>query len=350
MNNPRTKITIELYGSNVYCRKENLAPETNQKVEKLYLNICNYFKRRGFNVGRDEEAYKNYPLTSKGRKYGIKNDLEFNSEPTGYGFKFEFYQNIVFENSNGGKYDFNKYDNMPYRLKLTYRNEMLRLAKFLESKDVEVFVKLPLTDIEEILKSEKENTHIHGGNINCLEDISTYMGSESGNYNRNYNSKDKYGKQIICGETKYFYDYRTKRLSRGVVYHHINNMWWVLVHGKRNNISSFDLFDLSPETPAKKILGKEAQINRMEKQLTLLESKRLYEKCISLNKSIKKLQGQENRYRVWSIKHGSWWRAGNGGYTDNISQAGVYLESNINDNRSYYDNGKTTKAELIKQV
>jgi hypothetical protein len=174
------------------------------------------------------------------------------------------------------------------------------------------------------------------------------MESESGNYNRNYNSKDKDGKQIICGETKYFYNYYTKRLSRGTVYHHINNMWWVLVHGKRNNISSFYLFDLFPETPAKKSLGKEAQINRMEKQLRLLEDKRLYEKCISLNKSIAKLQGQENKYRVWSIKHGSWWCANNSGYTNDVSKAGIYLESNINEKQGYYNDGKTNRAELIK--
>jgi hypothetical protein len=347
MKNPRTKITIELYGSNVYCHKESLSPETNQKVDDLYLNICNYFKRRGFKVGRDEESYKNYPLISKGRKYGIKNDLEFNSEPSGYGFKFEFYQNIVFENSNGGKYDFDKYDKMPYRLKLTYRNEMLRLAKFLESKDVEVFIKVPLNDIQEIIKSDQENTHIHGKNINCLDDIRIYMESEAGSYNRGNNSKDKNGKQIVCGEVKYFYDYNN-RISRGVVYHHINNMWWVLVHGKRNNISSFYLFDLFPETPAKKSLGKEAQINRMEKQLRLLEDKRLYEKCISLNKSIAKLQGQENKYRVWSIKHGSWWCANNSGYTNDVSKAGIYLESNINEKQGYYNDGKTNRAELIK--
>jgi hypothetical protein len=348
MKNPRTKVTIELYGSNVYCHRGSLETETNEKVEKLYLNICKYFKKRGFNIGRDEEVFKQYPSIAKGHKYGIKNGLEFNSEPTGAGFKFDFYQNIVFENSNGGKYDFDKYQKMPYRIKLTYRNEMLRLAKYLESKDVEVFVKVPLTDIEKIIESDKQNTHIHGKNINCLDDIRVYMESESGSYNRNYNSKDKNGKQITCGEVKYFYDYYTKRLSRGIVYHHINNMWWVLVHGKSYNKASFDLFDLSPEIPTKKVLNKEAQINRMEKQLRLLESKRLYDKCIILDKSIKKLKGSENTYRVWSIKHGAFWGANNTGYTQQEELAGIYLEKNIFENKDYYDDGINNKAILIK--
>ena len=347
MKNTRTKITIELYGCNVYCHTGSLLTETNEKSEKLYLNICEHFKRRGFKVGRDEEIFKQYPTIAKGHKYGFKNDLEFNSEPTSAGFKFEFYQNIIFKNSNGGKYDFDKYEKMPYRLKLTYRNEMLRLAKFLESKDVEVFIKVPLTDIEEIIKSDQNNTHIHGKNINCLDDIRIYMESELGNYNRGCNSKDKHEKHITCGEVKYFYDYYTKRLSRGIVYHHINNMWWVLVHGKRYNKSSFDLFDFSPDTLKRKSLSKEAQINRMEQQLKVLENKRLYDKCISLNKSISKLQGEENRYRVWSIKHSSWRGANNGGYSNDTSKAGIYLESNIKENQDYYNNGITTKAVLI---
>ena len=349
MNNPRTQITIKLYGNKVSCQQGYSSTETTEKTEKLYLNICNHFKRRGFKVGRDEKMFEEYPLIAKGYKRGFKNDLEFKSETSRTGFVFEFYQNLVFENPHGGEFDFDKYEKMPYRLKLTYRNEMLRLAKFLESKDVEVFIEKPLTDIEAIIKKNQTNTHIHGENINCLDDIRVYMESESSNYDRNYNSKDKNGKQITCGETKYFYDCYTKRLSKGVVYHNINNMWWVLVHGKSCNIASFDLFDFSPDTPLRQKLSKEAQINRMEKQLKILESKRLYEKCIQLNKSIQKLQGEEKKYRVWSIKHNCWWRAGNNGYTDHISQAGVYLESNINSDRDYYDNGVSTKAVLIEQ-
>ena len=348
MSNPRTKITIQLYGNSFYCHKGELKTETNEKVEKLYLNICSYLKRRGFKIGRDEEVFKEYPSLAKGHKYGFKNDLEFGSKSTSAGFIFKFYQNINFKNSNGGKYDFNIYNLMPYRLKLTYRNEMLRLAKYLKSKDVEVFIEKPLTDIEEILKSEKASSHIHGKNINCLDDIRVYMESDSAEYDRGHNSKDKNGKQIVCGEIKYFYDSYTNRLSRGVVYHHINNMWWVIVHGKRNNLASFNLFDLTPDTPTKKVLDKEGQINRMEKQLKIFEEKRLYNKCIILNKSIQKLKGQERMYKVWSIANSSWWGAGNSGYTSDISKAGVYLESNINQNKSYYDDGKTNKAVLIE--
>lgn len=348
MNQEKTKIFINPFGDSFYCHKSDKEEDSQQSVEKLYLNICNYFKRRGFDVVRDEEAFNNYPTISKGYKYGIKNGLEFNSKPTSAGFTFEFYQNINFENKNGGKYDFNKYEKMPYRIKLTYRNEMFKLADFLKTKNVEVIIKYPLSDIEKIIKSNQDNTHIHGQNIKCLEDIGVYMASESGRHNRENNSKDANKKQITCGETKYFYDYYNKKLSRGIVYHHINNMWWVLVNGKSYNISSFDLFDLTPETPFKKPISLESKINRMERELKKLEEKREYIKCINLNKSINKLILNQKKYRVWSIKHNAFWRADNNGYTQNKSLAGIYLEENIISNQSYYNDGVDNKAILIK--
>ena len=71
MNNPRTQITIKLYGNKVSCQQGYSSTETTEKTEKLYLNICNHFKRRGFKVGRDEKIFKEYPLIAKGYKRGF---------------------------------------------------------------------------------------------------------------------------------------------------------------------------------------------------------------------------------------------------------------------------------------
>jgi hypothetical protein len=345
MNITTTTVFLNPFGDTVTCWN---APDfTELQVLNLYQSVCKYFKRRGFKVGKDEEMFKNYKIIAKNHKYGIKNGLEFNSEFYPRGFKFEFYQNEIFKNTSGGKYDFDKYEMMPYRLKLTYRNEVLKLASFLQKKGINVVIKRRLTDIEKILEDEQSNTHIHGGNINSLDDIGKYMESDYGRYDRTQNSTDRNKKQIVCGETKYFYDYNNI-LSRGVVYHHINNMWWVIVNGKRYNISSFSLFDYSPELTRRKKLSKEQQINRMEEALRYWESKKQYQKCIRLNNSIEKLKSGEKTYRVWSIKHNSWWGPNNNHYTSNISQAGVYLEQNILNNQSYYNNGVSTKAILIE--
>ena len=59
-----------------------------------------------------------------------------------------------------------------------------------------------------------------------------------------YNNTDKNKKIIYNGDVKYFRDFSTGRWFKGVVYHNINNMWWVIINNtKRTNISSFELFD-----------------------------------------------------------------------------------------------------------
>lgn len=64
----------------------------------------------------------------------------------------------------------------------------------------------------------------------------------------NTNNKDRDGKIIYNGEIKYFRDRYTGRLQRGKVYHHINNMWWVISNDtKVTNVADFEFFDLNSE-------------------------------------------------------------------------------------------------------
>ena len=98
----------------------------------LWNQINNYFKRRGFKVTADPRILKDYRCLTKTHRYGIKKDLEFKTNVYPNGFEFEFFQNIVTKNSSGGEYDFNKFKMMPYMIGLSYKNEVLRLEKFVE--------------------------------------------------------------------------------------------------------------------------------------------------------------------------------------------------------------------------
>lgn len=165
-------------------------------------------------------------------------------------------------------------------------------------------------------------------------------------YDFGTNSNDKYGKRISCGELKYYYDHN-KRLSCGKVYHALNNRWMVLQSDNLDWVSSYDLFDFNEES-RRKGLTKEQKINRLESELHRYENVKNYIRCISINKQVDKLKETENIYHVWSLKWSKWWGANNNGYTEDKRFAGVYLESNILANQSYYNDGKSTKAILIK--
>ena len=62
-----------------------------------------------------------------------------------------------------------------------------------------------------------------------------------------YNNCDRDKKVIYNGDIKYFYNWHGF-LCKGKVYHHINNMWWVICNDKLYyNVASFDLFDLTEQ-------------------------------------------------------------------------------------------------------
>ncbi len=127
------------------------------------------------------------------------------------------------------------------------------------------------------------NTHIHG-KVECLNDIKLSIKPDSYDWISNSNHKNK--KKIICGETKYFYDYYTRRMFNGVVWHNINNMWWVISGGKLKNICANDLFDFEKSMPKRKPVSK----NEVESLLSKFEKKRDYIRCANILKQHQKSQ------------------------------------------------------------
>jgi len=219
-------------------------------------------------------------------------------------------------------------------------NEVKQLLKFLGEYENHAIKR---TAQEEIIFKDLENTHIHPG-VDSIEKLCEYVNSKEDD--RNYIDSD--GKRIVCGSIKYFYDYyKGKRLCRGIAYHNINNMWWIVTpDGNRRNIASFELFDYEGQSRRKE-LTKEQKINRLESELKKYETKKNYIRCISINKQIEKLKSSEAMYNIWSLKWNKWWGANNSGYTEDKKYAGVYLESNVLANQSYYNNGNSTKAFKI---
>ena len=39
------------------------------------------------------------------------------------------------------------------------------------------------------------------------------------------------------------------------------------------------------------------------------------------------MSDDDERYLIWSNEHAQWWRAGRGGYTHSLREAGVYLKA-----------------------
>jgi hypothetical protein len=66
-------------------------------------------------------------------------------------------------------------------------------------------------------------------------------------YHRNHNARDRDKKLVENGQLKFYRDYWSGRLRCGIVYHNINNMWWVVDNRDHfTNIACFHLFDATP--------------------------------------------------------------------------------------------------------
>lgn len=205
--------------------------------------LLNFMGSRGFEIGRDPEIQKHYKSLDKDRWYGKKGDLEFVAKRYPRGFEFEFYQNIVFKNSNGGKYDFDKFEKAPYLIKLQWINETKKMGEFLKSLGVADKSNPILKTAEDKIKyAFVESWHHPQKDMNFnLTDLDGTACESS------YNSMDRDKKTILNGQVKYF-RYWNGRLMRGKVYHNINNMWWVILNDTEyTNIDSFELFDPTEE-------------------------------------------------------------------------------------------------------
>lgn len=202
--------------------------------------LLNFMQDRGFRVGRDPRIEQHYKILTKDHWYGRKGDLEFKAERYPAGWKIEFFQNIVFENKAGGYYDFDKYKKMPYLIKLLFRNEVRHIKQFLIQfgyQDVSDPIYKLASD--RIKAKYVESWHYPQKSMDefQLEDLN----GQTDPYSYNHLDRDK--KIIYNGQVKYFRDWNG-RLVRGIVYHNINNMWWVILNDyKYTNKADFELFD-----------------------------------------------------------------------------------------------------------
>jgi len=247
---------------------------------RKWLSILRFLRNRGWVITENPHYIKRYACLSKYHKIGYKNNMACLLEIRAAGIEVQFgniknlwhgCEQAFWDNPND-----ERFSELTYLESCAVKLEIWKYKEYCKRFKVEVIPdKSKLSAIESIIDNLKVNTHIHG-NVNCLEDIKIDM--QKDNYNSQHNSTDKNKKKITCGEIKYFYDYSTKRLMCGEVWHHINNMWWVISGGINRNISAFNLFDFDPSLPKRKPISKDG----IESLLSVFEKTKDYKKCLSI--------------------------------------------------------------------
>ena len=228
-----------------------------------FYQLINMLGVEGFAVQKDPDVDK---IIRNDHWIGKRGDLEFWAKKYPNGFEIGFFQNVVHENPNGGRYDFDKFQKMPYLIRLRYQkymNQLIRLLKYL----VDVQDKTSRTPklAEEWIKCRyAESCHSE------QKDTNFDLHSLDGQTQPDYNGLDRDKKRLRNGEIKYFRNYNGY-LFRGRIYHNLNNMWWVIVDKYTvRNIASFELFDLAPE-------DKRGRLARLRIPPEYLEKKKIIE-------------------------------------------------------------------------
>lgn len=342
--------TIDVYKESLYIRFDqgadtwkNISKHPNYKY---WTKVLNYLRKRGFEI-KIPQYFIETKWGYSTHKVAIKGDVVFCPEfmHSQIEIKFGNVQNLWKDHEHNF---WSLTDNRATQLNyLQGKKVELEVKKLLGIFPQEIIKRhdVKQTFEEMVIESLNKNTHIHG-KVTCLNDIKISIENGAGKHNQGRNSRDRDGKQIICGELKYYYCYYSKKLSCGYAWHNINNMWWVIDNGQRRNIASFELFDYNGE-PRRKELTTEKKINRLERECRYYEDKKDYLRCMAINKQIEILKSSEKVYNVWSLKWNKWWGANNSGYTSDKRLAGIYLESNIMASQDYYNNGTSTKAVLV---
>lgn len=204
------------------CLYIAIPKEQSSSAAKQMLNL---FKEEGFEITPHENLlYSKYPKYSeyleKYYYYGQKKDLYFslNLSSTYYGFKCE----IDFYSKRIDQYQVVK--EFSYLLELAYNkivNKAISLFPEYEDATTPDFA----SAYEEIMYDRKKQNYTPSLNVGY--DI------------------DKNKVQMKDGDFRYFRDYKG-RINRGIVYHNINNMWWVDANKQLFNMANFELFEKAP--------------------------------------------------------------------------------------------------------
>lgn len=220
----------------------------------------------GFYVGEDKEIKQLYPILNDSHRAGRYANLKFKAEWHQNIFYIRFYQDVQHENPNGrtaglspavaaaakggrtGYYDFEKLKKMPYLIRKQYELTESKLIDYFTGKGFPVdYQENRMHGKAYIINDYIRSCHHPQKVWFKLEEVD----GQTPEYERD--AKDRDGEILRNGEVKYFRDWGGY-LCRGVVYHNINNMWWVLLScGDVKNKACFDLFDLTNAEPRKRV-------------------------------------------------------------------------------------------------
>lgn len=289
---------------------------------QVFKRIVQQLNRLGWSVEVPQEMIEQYSRSfAEDHRYCRKGDLQGMLDLTGRSIKFNMWQDVAnVDNSNGGRYDFDKEDRMPYLLRLKMEHTRLRLRDYL----CNVFAGYEYrTD-----RRDGRNNKLGPGHMSALEwldgcyETSCHFKGDTTNYEiSDYNRKSADGSMLSHRQRVWFAD-RKGRICTGIAYYNINNMWWV-VTGKFDvqNVGASRLYAECPSSPRHK-LNSGLRRSRLEAELSKAVKAMDFQRAQVVKDIL--FPVDEPLFLVYHKGHGCYHRSNFCGYTKDPVEAGRF--------------------------
>lgn len=248
-------------------------------VRKARDEVVRLLRSLGWRVQLDPHTKKHYPAISKDHHHAQRGDLQAQIEASGRCMKVEFFQDLVHENRNGGRYDFHKRQKMPYLIGLQYEATVRKVAACIEGLGLPKLKRdVKLTGQAFIDRRRAELLAFQGPRFYDPDQCPAY----------NCTAADKTrlrdGQRVwLIAEWN-----PTGRWMSGVACRNINNMWWVLLPGGEvRNEAGFRLHTTPPADPRGRHFDAAARIKKLQRLEDAAAKAKQFERADKLRDAIK---------------------------------------------------------------
>jgi hypothetical protein len=265
----------------------------NRPDWETFHRLLNALAAAGYSFGPDPRIEKNYRSLSKAHRLGRRatpaGDLFVRAEASPLGCQFEFFQEIVTENPNGGRYDFDKRQKMPYLVGKAFEAAVRTARAHLTARGFVETIKLdsPVADPLAYFNQTWDGDYERRRGKHRFE-----RGADGWPTAKEIDRAWENPSQppIEHGSVWYFRD-RGGRLARGRCYGGINGMWMVIYGpGPRDHthLSRRELFQCSPAAEPRRVVPKDRGISRLQRELQRAVTTENYERAIVLRDNLKR--------------------------------------------------------------
>lgn len=290
-----------------------------QFKKDVFLRIAQQLRRMGWQTEVPADMVEQYSRSfAESRRYCRKGDLQGLLEVTGRHIEFQMWQDVANgENPNGGRYDFNKEERMPYLLRLEMERTRRRLRDYL----CNIFSGYEFND--------KRRQKRGPGGLTAREWVEQDIRS-SGHYvpqlghariSMACNARSADGETIAHGDRVYAVCY-DGRVVIGTAYYSLNSSWWV-VTGKYGAIcvQAGNIHLKSPGNLRRK-RNERLRRKRLEGELAKAIKAMDFRRAEILKGVL--FPKAEPLYLIWHKEHGAWFAPDFSGYRNSVNDAGKY--------------------------